>query len=225
MGKIIAREYAPENIDFSGYFDCDGFKSISGENCAVYIIGDRRIRGFNDEEYQSIVTQAEAIADSFKDIGNGDHWDFGSYEECMEYCGVKVTDEKCELLKKWVKNADTTKTDELAEYLTITTGAKWEARSFMGYSQGDYCEVVYCTEEYSEDGITEIGKLWLGCGTEFEIDGVGGYYIIDDIRWKENLELVNLLAEYFGCKADDLEVHLYVGEHTVTDYKVLKIDN
>jgi len=169
MNKIIAREVQPENIDFSDYFDDDGLTNEGGENCALYIITKDygRLSGFNIDEYKSIQEQADSIIDGFSDVS--DKWTNGynsyeTYKEAMEDNGVKYTSRKCHLLKEWVNTADTSKTDSIAEYLTITTGVEWLTQSFCGYSQGDYCEVVYCPEHYT-NGVEEYGRMWLGCGT------------------------------------------------------------
>jgi hypothetical protein len=197
MKKIIAKEVNPAHVDFSFYFD-DGLKSISGENCAVYIIpaDRRRYSGFNMEEYREIEQQAQAVIDD--------------YEE-----GFPID----EALKEWVEYADPYSTSDIADYLTITTGEKWEVKTFTGYNQGDYCEVVYCVNHYTPEHITEIGKFWLGCGTEFCIDGCYGYYVPDTIRWQEGETLRKYLADCYGCEPEELEIYLYDGEHIVTDYK------
>lgn len=200
MEKIIAKELNPAHVDFSFYFDDDGLKSVGGENCAVYIVpADRRnYNGFNMEEYEEIEQQAQAVIDD--------------YEE-----GYPIE----ETLKEWVKTADTSDTDSIAEFLTITTGEKWEVKSFTGYSQGDYCEVVYCVSRHTPERITEIGKFWLGCGTEFCIDGCCGYYVPDAIRWQEGETLRKYLADCYGCEPEELEIYLYDGEHIVTNYKIM----
>jgi len=198
MKKIIAKEVNPAHVDFSFYFDDDGLKSISGENCAVYIIpaDRRRYNGFNMEEYQEIERQAQAVIDDYEDG-----------------CPIEET------LKEWVKHGNPYDTDDIADYLTITTGEKWEVKAFTGYHQGDYCEVVYCVNHYTPECINEIGKFWLGCGTEFCIDGCYGYYVPDTIRWKEGETLRKYLAECYGCEPDELEIYLYEGEEIVTKYK------
>ena len=200
MKKIIAKEVNPSYVDFSYYFDDDGLKSAGGENCAVYIVpGDRRrYSGFNMDEYQEIVQQAQAVIDDYKD-------------------GYPID----ETLKEWAKHADTSDTDSIAEYLTLTTGEEWAVKAFTGYSQGDYCEVVYCINHYTPEHINEIGKFWLGCGTEFCIDGCYGYYVPDTIRWQEGETLRKYLAELYGCKPEELEIYLYDGEHVVTDYRIM----
>lgn len=225
MRKIIAREVCPEDIDFRYYFDNDGFTNAGGKNCAVYVVTKDfgRLAGFNIDEYKEIVKQAKAIVEGFDDIDNKFFDYCSSYKAIMEDNNIPYTSWKCHALKQWAKKADIYNTDCIADYLTIITGQKWETKAFRGYSQGDYCEVVYCTQRYSEEGIEEIGKLWLGCGTEFCIDGCCGYYVIDSIRWTEDERLVNYLAKCYGCKPEQLEVYLYAGSHQVHDYKLLAV--
>ena len=227
MKKIIAKEVNPAHVDFSFYFDDDGLKSVGGENCAVYIVpaDRRRNSGFNMDEYEYIEEQAQDIIDGFHDVN--DKWTNGynsydNYKEVLEYNNVLYSPQKCHLLKEWAEHADTSDTETIAEYLTITTGEEWAVKSFTGYSQGDYCEVVYCIKHYTPEHINEIGKLWLGCGTEFSIDDCYGYFVIDELRWEEGEKLRQYLADCYGCKPDELEIRLYDGEHTVTDYKIMK---
>ncbi len=160
---------------------------------------------------------ADNIVDAFDDVGNY----YKSYKEAIEDYGIKYTSKKCADLKKWAKKADTSNTDDIAEFLTITTGKKYNCSSFYGYCQGDYCEVVYCEKTYRDEDIEMIGKIYLGCGTEFCIDGCYGFYVLDTIRWESGDKLKNYLAEMYGCNADDLEVEIYTGSHTVVDYTTI----
>ena len=226
MKKIIAKEVNPAHVDFRFYFDDDSLKGVGGENYTVYIVpaDRRRYSGFNMDEYESIEEQAEAIIDGFHDVS--DKWtngydSYANYKEVLEYNNVLYSPRKCHLLKKWAKHADPYDTSDIAEFLTITTGEEWAVKAFTGYCQGDYCEVVYCKAHYSEEHITEIGKFWLGCGTEFCIDDCYGYYVPDTIRWQEGDTLRKYLADCYGCKPDELEIYLYDGEHMVTDYKLM----
>lgn len=223
--KIIAREVAPGAVDFRSYFDGDVLSSACGENCAVYIPPiSRHHVGFNADEYETIQEKAERLLYEYFD---------GGYAMCeivedfmsAEKAERMKTPENIKALEAWAKKAEDTllDADRMAEYLTITTGEPWTARRFTGYCQGDYCQVVYCTAHHSEDGINEVGNFWLGCGTEFIIDDCGGYYVLDTIRWDEGEPLRALLAEYAGCKPEELEVYLYDGEHTVTDYKIMGV--
>jgi hypothetical protein len=171
------------------------------------------------KEYREIKEKAEDIIDGFHDVSNKWRNSYGNYREVMEYNGIPYTSRKCHLLKEWAKTADTSDTDSIADFLTITTGEEWAVKTFTGYSQGDYCEVVYCKAHYSEERITEIGRFWLGCGTEFCIDECYGYYVPDTIRWEEGERLRQYLADSYGCKPEELEIYLYDGEHIVTDYR------
>jgi len=198
MKKIIAKEVNPAHVDFSYYFDDDGLKSVGGENCAVYIVpaDRRRYDGFNMDEYREIEQEAQAVINDYED-------------------GYPID----EALKEWAEHANLYDTSDIAEFLTITTGEEWAVKAFTGYSQGDYCEVVYCKVHYTEERIIEIGKFWLGCGTEFCIDGCFGYYVPDTIRWQEGETLRKYLADCYGCEPDELEIYLYNGDEIVTKYK------
>ena len=157
--KIIAREVEPEAIDFSFFFDDDGIKSVGGENYAVYISDTRNTMGFNADEYNDIVKQADDIVDAFDNVGKY----YKSYKEAMEDYGVKYTPKRCTDLQAWVRQADTSNADDIARFLTITTGKRYNTRSFCGYYQGDYCEVIYCEEvhssEYIEKPIYSVDKI------------------------------------------------------------------
>jgi hypothetical protein len=220
MEKIIAKEVNPAYVDFSLYFYDDSLKSVSGENCAVYIVpGDReRYGGFNMEEYREIEQKADSLIEAFKEVSPKNEY-YPTYKEAMLSHNIEYTSHKCKLLKKWAEYANPYDTGDIAEFLTITTGEKWEVKAFTGYSQGDYCEVVYCVNHYTPEHITEIGELWLGCGTEFCIEGCYGYFVPESIRWREGETLRKYLADSYGCEPDELEIYLYEGEHIVTDYR------
>jgi len=220
MRKIIAKEVNPAHVDFSFYFDDDGLKSIGGENCAVYIVpaDRRRNSGFNMDEYREIEERAASLIETFKEVSPKNKY-YPTYKEAMLSHNIEYTSRKCHLLKKWAEYANPYNTSYIAEFLTITTGEKWEVKSFTGYYQGDYCEVVYCIKHYTSEHINEIGKFWLGCGTEFCIDDCYGYYVPDTIRWQEGETLRKYLADCYGCKPEELEIYLYDGEHIVTDYR------
>ena len=218
MKKIIARELAPENVDFSYYFDNDGFR---GEY-AFYIPATTGYRGFNDKEYQEILRQAEHVLDVFEDYFSGY---FENEEDVLGECAVLFTSEnlseRFSKLKEWAEDGWRLDIEDIAEFLRITTGKKWETVSFRGYSQGDFCEILYPTEHYSKEAINEIGHMWLGCGTEFSIDGCYGYFVVDELRWEEGEKLRQYLADCYGCKPDELEIHLYRGDRRVPVYEIM----
>ena len=217
--KIIAREVAPEDTDFSFYFDGDCFSRRAGDRCyEVYIPGSRRVGGYNEDEYKDVLNDIENI---LYEYSNGENSITRALEYALSYEEAQrltMNTHKLHALKEWAKDADSDKAETVAEYLTILTGKQWETKSFRGYSQGDYCEVVYCKDVYSEESITEIGKMWLGCGSEFEIGEVDkngdedlcrGFFVIDYIRWQEGEELRGALAEMYGCDPGEMQVYLY----------------
>lgn len=214
--RIVARELAPENADFRYYFEDDGLTSAGGENCAVFILPIMKLSGFNMEEYKEIQDEIERIIsvyNSDNDVKNAISDDLGSSNNLY----------KLQQFEKWIKYADASDVYSVIEYLTIKTEKQWDIKSFTGYCQGDYCQVVYCADVYEDASIEEIGKMWLGRGTEFCIDGLCGYYVIDTIRGNEDETLVNLLADYAECSPEELEVQLYVGSHVVHDYETLDL--
>lgn len=223
-GKIIAREVAPENTDFSWYFDNDGFSSRAGDQCySVFVMEGNRTRGYNADEYKRIQGGAELILDEYNGGENTitQAVNYALYGKDAEKLAKNT--HRLHLLKEWAKDADIDNVESMAEYLSILTGKNWATRAFCGYCQGDYCELLYCTDVYNEESITEFGNFWLGCGSEFVIDDTGGYFVIDTVRWHEGEELVEKLADMYGCNPEDMEVYLYDGEERIVKHKLLEI--
>lgn len=221
---IVAVERPPVATDFSFYFDDDGMKSVGGENCAVYIFNGYSANDvrYNQEELLAIYNKANSLADYLDILLHTDapsDFPYETIKDCMEDFDLPYSQEKEKELCAWVEEKSFGKIDEtdiLADYLSITTNKPWETRSFTGYSQGDYCTILYCSEVYSKESITEIGKFWLGCGFEYEIDGEIGYYVTDDIQWGDREKLRKTLADYYGCEARNLVIREYV--NTVQQY-------
>lgn len=220
--NYIIREIPAEHADFSYYFDDDGLTDL-------FIVAQWNSRGFNEEEYENIAEKAEAILDGFHDVN--DKWtngynSFATYKEAMEYCGIPYTSRKCHLLKEWVKHADTSDTDSIAEFLTITTGKKWSTDSAHGYSQGDDVKMVYCPEYY-KDGVKHYGEIWLGAAKEFykmeldengeEKDTIGSYIIADCQAWDDE-DYKKLVCEWAGISEDETQLEMIDSYKTVTQY-------
>lgn len=225
--RIKAVEKSPYDIDFSFYFDNDGFR----DEYSFYIPPNGRVGGFNKDEYNEIVKDINNLIELFEDFYAGYGY-VQSIENVLDEAMIGYSSQKefkrlSDELKEWysayVSESERTKrydvdSDFIVDYLNIVSDKSWKVKSFTGYSQGDYCEVIYPIEHYSEKGIDEIGKFWLGCGTEFIIDGVSGYYVIDTIRWKEGDILRSELAELSGYKPEELEIWLYEREKRVPVY-------
>ena len=124
--------------------------------------------------------------------------------------------------------------EALVAYLQAKTGTLWNTRNFSGYSQGDYCTLVYCETAYDSAALDYYGNMWLGCGGEFAVgildipdeqdgeidlsdlesfehlvdDWVYGYFVVDDTIWRGGDKLINELADLVDCSAKDLEVYI-----------------
>lgn len=201
MIKHIIREVAPEACDFSAYFDGDTFTEASGDYCnTLFIISNEgwgRLEGYNIDEYRRVKAQAEEIMEGFTDVGDGVTDYDGrriTYKAIMEDAGVTYNSRKCHSLRQWHAGHDDADPEAIAAYLTITTGQRWTTASARGYSQGDYVELVYCPNRYTE-GAEKYGEIWLGAAKEFciidvnddgtEGDAVYGYIVADCEAWRD----------------------------------------
>lgn len=246
--KYIAREIEPEARDFSHYFDDDGFKSVVGAKYAIYIFNDDNIGCYNEDESKDIIDNMdavlEAVSDTDEEFGKATDAARKKLEDEIKKIVHDCSSEKAGKIADWARRItdyneqefrnhgyigefiDTDDCKVFAEYLSIVNEASYEVMECHGYSQGDYCEVVYCTETHSEETMREAGKFWLGCGTEYCIgardDEIYGYYVPDKIRWASGETLQKYLADEYGCKPEELEVICYDGKRITPVYKNLK---
>ena len=225
MAKYVFEEI--NNPDFFFFFYCDYMDNI-------YIMA-KGCKGVNGDEYREICEKAEELIGNFNDVEDGLEWQEGiplTYEMAFADCGFENdidNPEKLDQLIKWYMNdPNTDSPDDIAEFLTITTGESWEALTVCGYCQGDWCNVVYKTEELTEENAHRFGELFLGCGKEFcllDDDGFGGcsgYYVADsETRCDEDYKKV--LCDMEGCSPEETEVRIISGYHTVTscEYKTI----
>lgn len=223
----IIREVPPEATELSFYFDGDAFTEAGGDFCYnLFIIGDdRRVGSFNREAYEKIQKQAESILDGFYDVehpSSGYCWtSYTSYKAVMEDFGIPYNSRRCHALKEWAKDADASEPDDIAAFLTITTGKKWDVTGVCGYCQGDYVDIVYCPEHY-KSGVRQYGEVWLGCAKEFcvvdlddegnETDTVYGY-IVADCEARDDEDYKRLVCEW-AC-IDESETALEMFDHYV----------
>lgn len=248
--NYIVREVPAEQADLSFYFEDDGLTEAGGDwNYNLFIVcneGWGRISGFNIETYKNVQKEADGLLDAFDDVerpGSGYCWtSYGSYKEAMEDYGIPYNPTKCHKLKEWAKAADTSKTESIAEYLTIKTGKEWGVVSARGYSQGDYCEVVYCKQYHSEP--EAYGEIYLGAAKEFcvievenykapddendeatydEGDAVYGFIVADcQIKnWRDSdAEYKRMVCDWYGCDEAEaaLEMIDWGSVRTVTHY-------
>lgn len=224
--KHIIREIAPENTMFESYFDDDGLTEKGGDYCYnLFIIcneGYNRLNGFNIEEYKRIQERAENIINGFSDVDEGY---IDTYKEVMIDNNIPYNSRLCHKLKEWTKNADSANTDDIAAFLSILTKKKWDSISVTGYCQGDYCEIVYCTEHYSNP--RQYGEIWLGCGKEFEVIDIDeneeeinacGGYIVADCEVRSEKDYKRLICEWACIPIEETRLEMIQNQYTKIEY-------
>lgn len=232
MEKIIAKELAPEDSNLLGYFDGDyfrgeGFEKEEDKQYGKLFISSGR-SGINKEDYDDTIAKIENLADDFENVlEHGDSYGgYTTYKEVMEDYGISYSPNKCHELKELLLNVEYPISGEtVAEYLEIESGKDFECKTFTGYTQGEYCDVIYSPEYYSDEIVKESACMYLGKGTEFVIDDCHGYFVTDEVRWKEDNTLIKELANMSGYKPEELDVRLYEGNQNTPVYKSISYNN
>lgn len=235
--NYIVRECPPEACELSWAFEGDGLTERGGDwNYNLFVVsndGWGRLSGFNIDEYKRVRKDAENLIDDFcmteEYIRNGDRDWRGrrpTYKSVMEDYRISYNPKKCHDLKEWAKSADNLDTDDIAAYLSIITGKKWNSIGVCGYCQGDYVEVVYC--EGFHENPKYYGECWLGCAKEFTVnyldesgeeeDSVGGYIVADCQAWRDE-DYKRLVCEWAGIPEAETELQMIDGSHTYTKYE------
>ncbi len=233
--KHLIREIEPECAELQFYFDGDTFKASAGDFCyTLFIIqneGYGRLYGLNADVYREVMEKAGRILDDFDYVdNNGRNYDGSkaTYKQSMEDESIRFNPTTCARLRKWAADADIGKPEDIADFLTITTGRKWKTSSARGYCQGDYADIVYCTEFYTEQGIDEAGDIWMGCAKEFSVtdyendDDTEGFtvygYIVADSQVQTDEDYKRIVCEYAGIDPEDTTLEMIDGSRTYTEY-------
>lgn len=233
--NYIVRECPPEACELSWAFEDDGLTERGGDwNYNLFVVSKDRwggLSGFNIETYEGVRKEAEDLLDGF---GWADEkaTDYDgkriTYKAVMEDNRIPYNPRKCHALKEWAKSADNLDADDIAAYLTITTGKKWNSIGVCGYCQGDYVEVVYC--EGFHENPKYYGECWLGCAKEFTVnyldesgeeeDSVGGYIVSDSQAWRDE-DIKRLVCEWAGIPEEEtvLELIESTSYHTTYHYR------
>ena len=221
MKKVIFRE--SDYTDYDILYDDDGITNESGKNNALYVIVPDRYSNYvvtNKKEYEGICNQAENIANDFSDFANGYDNYFTSYKAILNYYGVKYSPATVSRLKKW-SEAYKGSTDDIADYLTITTGEKWNTYGVCGYSQGDYATGIYCEGHYTKEALELYVGAAAGTVSEFiRIEGddvCGGFFVTDSVKWNTEA-LKNELSGFEGDDPENITIQLFDGYTQTAKY-------
>ncbi len=203
MEKIKCYQVAPDETDFSYYFDDEAF---TGDYSIVIDGCDRWSTKYNKDFLSDFVNAWDEYGRTDSMIISLEYISTGANFKNIKNLKTKDIND----LKKLYEDSDGREDLETAAaFYSIVTGKEWKLKSFRGYVQGAYCEVLYRPDQYDEDSINEIGNIWLGCAREFIIDDVGGYYVIDDISWQGGDALRERLADISGYNKDSLEIYMF----------------
>lgn len=237
MFKYIAKQLEPGTEDFGWVFDDDELTPSSGDfNNTLFIFNGNDCR-FNDDIYSDYKSAIDSLSDDFEYLNDYDYTSsFKNHLDFVEDMGFGTDDATIRCLDYCVRCAD--KFDyptALAYYLGAKTGKIWGCQDYRGYTQGDYCTLVYCADNYEPAAVNYYGKMWLDCGGEFAIgtleisdvytdeidffdldsfeswvdDWVYGYFVVDDIIWRGGDKLISELADQYDCLKENLEVYVY----------------
>lgn len=237
MKKYIIKQVPPEQAELMYYFDGDTFtENAGGIQYALFVLVAGRWSWspvINDKLWNDITSEADELADAFADVGPH-YWNrYRSYKEAMQFEArdIKYSPTTCHRLKEWARGAEyspSTSREAIAEYLTIKTGRPWSTASATGYCQGDYAEIVYCEDIYSQEDAEAAGEIALGAANEYSItfpseDGskpetVYGYIVADCQAWRPE-DVKRLVCSWEGIDPAEAVLMTIEDSYTRTEYK------
>ena len=229
MSKYRFKQVEPECCDFRFYFECDCYNANSGDfNNTIFPLSSSRNLcrcGLNKEDYDEVENDMDCVLTEIENLRGG--WNaYKNIKEIMEDYKLPYNPKNAHILSEMSKRF-WDRTEDFCTFLSIKTGKPWDVIGCSGYCQGDWCEIVYCTENYTEAEINEIGDIYLGCAQEFclqtvdENDNVTDEcygFIVADSSYRNDADLKKLLCEWGGCKEDETELLIINGSHTYTTY-------
>ena len=232
MIKYIIREVEPECMDTSIMFDDDGLKAVCGFNNQLFILTYEHGRtwGFNADEYNDIVSRIDDFLSDFTDRTSD-----VTRKDVMKDYEITYNPTLCHKLTVYAdKTPYIRNVEDVAIFLTLTTGRKWETAAARGYCQGDYAEILYCIDFYTEEAIASYGDYFFGCCKEFcvvdidddgnEIDNCYGFFVADsEIKsWSDtDKEYKSIVCNAAGIDEAETSLELIDGYTTTTNYRTV----
>lgn len=231
MKKYTIEEVAPECADLSFAFDDDGLTEAgTGDFCGnlfLFALDRYKMRPvvINQDAAEDVIRQAENVLDFFGDVLG---W-YSSYKEAMEDAGVKYSPKRCHDLKEWAAaDPDPEDPEDLAAFLTITTGRTWETATGHGYCQGDQATAVFCPDFHGKEYMRALCEIACGAAREYtvteygddgeELETVGGYIVADCQAWRDE-DVKALVCEWAGIRPEETELRAIDGWSTKTFYE------
>ena len=222
MSKVIFRE--ADYTDYTSLYDDDGIKEISGKNNTLYVVIQERFSRYsvvNEKEFEELCSRINEIIDDIENLKEGYSSFFRSYKHIMEYYGYKYSPAAVKRLKSWYESYNGS-LHGIAEFLTITTGEKWNTYTVCGYCQGDFATGIYCEGHYNKEALDLYVGAAAGTVKEFyRIEGDDiccGFYVSDNIAWNTD-ELKKELSSFEGDDINDITIELFDGYSQVAKYR------
>ena len=223
--KVIFRE--SEYSEFDCLYDDDFIKGKGGdgyENAILYVIAGSDYAVTNKQEWERLCKLVDDIATDFYDLLHNNGYYFRTFKEICHYYDVKYSPVMVHKLKAFAESYDDRSFDDIAAFLTITTGKEWDTYQVCGYCQGDYATGIYCKDHWDAESLELYVSAAAGTVSEFcRIDGddeCGGYYVTDDIKWNED-KLRKYLASMEGDKPENIQIELFNGYSQFASYKTI----
>ena len=226
--KYIVKEVM--DTDFSFYFDCDCYSKAAGDynftvfcvNTERYSYNTRYTSGINGTDFNYVVSDLNAVIDEIDTLLNYESgYSYKNIKEIMLDYDLNYNSHNAHKLKTIL---DIGYIDAITMFLSMRTGKSWKSLQVCGYCQGDYTDVVYCSEKYDDKTARIIGELYLGCGKEFSItyldengeetDTIYGHYVAD-CEYITDAELKELICSNEGIEPEQTRLELIESVSTV----------
>ena len=227
MSNYVVREVAPECINVMDYFDGDCFNENGGDFCytifPVTIDYHRPYCGLNADVYKELTKEIGYVLTEIDDLNNS--WSaYKNVKEIMIDYKLPYNPRNAHILKGLIDSTSWDNSEVVSAYLTIKTGRKWDHKEMRGYCQGDYGELIYCKDFYTDENVREICDIYMGCCKEFcvvEIDGDGieidscyGYFVAD-CQARDEMDYLKVVCDWAGVECQDATLELIENIRTV----------
>lgn len=212
-------EYGLQN----GYVD---YRTLAKAFDAV--LNNEIIPATSEIGFWDIVTRIDDFIDDF--TVNRDRYE--TRKSVMNYYEIPYNPTLCYKLTEYTNKVPyISDIDQVATFLSLTTGRRWNTSTARGYCQGDYANMLYCADIYTARDAEIYGDYYFGCVKEFdvttldengaEIETIGGFFVADSEieNWHDSdQEYKRLVCNTAGIDINAATLELIDSSRTVTTY-------
>ena len=234
--KYVCRQINPEYQESPMYLNGMEDDVIYA---GLFLVPVRGCVGIREKELENIRQNMEDVISEYEDIQNcGYSIYYKNFTEVVNDIfprkdGKHYNSKQIHEWKEIAENFDED-SEDYARICSLVTGAKWEYKNIRGCCQGDYAEVIYNTEMWTDKAIECIETEYFNTGSEWMCDYSG----IEDTEkitancvdnsydtvsvytysWDDD-DIRQELADSIGCDVNDVVMFEYKGSHSVADYE------